>query len=588
MIVSKSFKIFETYVNYIYKKNNTILKSNNKRLFLHLFKSDFIVILAVKITFYLINLASYFFFFKGIYSINEKKQIKIIKFLSIILSPLFIKIDELIYTIIFIQNNEFKEKTSFKNYNKIKKNDYTHIVIGSGPSGSISSYYLNEYFNNKDTLLVERGSGYSTYETKHPSDEFIYKWKNGGVNTSLFSTPIVFSSGECLGGGSEINSGLLHEPDETYLASWNNDFGLKNITKDVLINCLKEVKKICNYSFIEKSYLSSYNFFKKGAETNNYKIEKLPVLEEIKNTKKQKNSMSNTFIKKYLENSGKVLSKFDVKKIYFDNNQWFLDGIKDKKKLTLSCKYLFLCCGSVETNKLLINSKIKTITSPKKYYLHPMIKLIAEFDQDVQIGKENVHPYQVTEFFPKFILGEAASGKRFLKMATIDNTELQKDIEKNWQKMSIYHATLSIGEGNIRKIPFTNSFIKSYKIKETEIDLLIMSYIKLCNILFDGGAKNIYLLNKKIIKVNKDNYQEKIYKLKKIKDYKFSSVHILGGITSGENKNCITDSFGKVNGLKNLYVNDSSLINSKLLKNPQGMVMSIAKNNIDNFIKNSK
>ena len=365
MIVSKSFKIFETYINYIYKKNNTILKSNNKRLFLHLFKSDFVVILAVKITFYLINLVSYFFFFKGIYSINEKKQIKIIKFLSIMLRPLFIKIDELIYTIIFIQNNEFKEKTFFKNYNKIKKNDYTHIVIGSGPSGSISSYYLNEDFNDKDTLLVERGSGYSTYETKHPSDEFIYKWKNGGVNTSLFSTPIVFSSGECLGGGSEINSGLLHEPDETYLASWNNDFGLENITKDILINCLKEVKKICNYSFIEKSYLSSYNFFKKGAETNNYKIEKLPVLEEIKNTKKQKNSMSNTFIKKYLGNSGKVLSKFDVKKIYFNNNQWFLDGIKDKKKLTLSCKYLFLCCGSVETNKLLINSKIKTITSPK-------------------------------------------------------------------------------------------------------------------------------------------------------------------------------------------------------------------------------
>ena len=100
----------------------------------------------------MINLASYFFFFKGIYSINEKKQIKIIKFLSIILSPLFIKIDELIYTIIFIQNNEFKEKTFFKNYNKIKKNDYTHIVIGSGPSGSISSYYLNEYFNKRQRL----------------------------------------------------------------------------------------------------------------------------------------------------------------------------------------------------------------------------------------------------------------------------------------------------------------------------------------------------------------------------------------------------------------------------------------------------
>ena len=28
-----------------------------------------------------------------------------------------------------------------------------------------------------------------------------------------------------------------------------------------------------------------------------------------------------------------------------------------------------------------------------------MIKLIAEFDEEVQSGKENVHSYQVTEFF---------------------------------------------------------------------------------------------------------------------------------------------------------------------------------------------
>ena len=109
--------------------------------------------------------------------------------------------------------------------------------LNSSYQKQINDSQGNEDFNDKDTLLVERGSGYSTYETKHPSDEFIYKWKNGGVNTSLFSTPIVFSSGECLGGGSEINSGLLHEPDETYLASWNNDFGLENITKDILINC---------------------------------------------------------------------------------------------------------------------------------------------------------------------------------------------------------------------------------------------------------------------------------------------------------------------------------------------------------------
>ena len=112
-----------------------------------------------------------------------------------------------------------------------------------------------------------------------------------------------------------------------------------------------------------------------------------------------------------------------------------------------------------------------------------------------------------------------------------------------------------------------------------------MSYINLCKLLFDGGAKNLFTW-KKIINVESNNYESIIRSnFKKINDFKFSSVHILGGITSGENSNTITNSSGELKGQKNLFVNDSSLINNKLLKNPQGLIMSIAKNNIDNFIK---
>ena len=45
-------------------------------------------------------------------------------------------------------------------------------------------------------------------------------WKNGGVNTTLLSKMISFASGSCLGGGSEINSGLYHAPDEAFLKTW--------------------------------------------------------------------------------------------------------------------------------------------------------------------------------------------------------------------------------------------------------------------------------------------------------------------------------------------------------------------------------
>jgi choline dehydrogenase-like flavoprotein len=274
-----------------------------------------------------------------------------------------------------------------------------------------------------------------------------------------------------------------------------------------------------------------------------------------------------------------------VYKIFFKDGIWKIQVIKNKKRFIFYTKYLFLCAGAIETFKILRISNIKVKQNISNYKLHPMIKVIAEFESDVQVGKENVHPYQVTEFFPKFIIGEAASGKRFLKMSVINNNKLFSNVEKNWKKMSIYHVTFSLGLGKVFKIPFYNKFIYSYKIEENDAEILQKGYIQLCQILFAGKAKKINLITKKIQTVNKDNYISKIKNLKSIGDFKISSVHLLGGIGSGEDKDkCAVDSFGKLKGYKNLYINDSSLIDHKLLKNPQGTIMAIAKRNIDSFI----
>ena len=584
MLVSNRFKIFKSYTLYLYSKFPEFNNINIKRIFLHFYKSDFLIIFVSEIFFFIINLFSLIIYRKKFYKINETKNKFLINFVSFFLQPLKKRVDELFLTILNIQDNSFKERTQFEKSDTSINSSYKFIVVGSGPSGSISSYYLNKSFGS--TLLIEKGGNFATYESKHPGDEFLYKWKYGGVNTSLFNTQIVFSSGECLGGGSEINSGLLHEPDENFVKKWIKDYNVKNISYEKLLESLSKVSKICNFSNIDSKNLSSADFFKKGSKLNNFKIEKLNSFQVLSGDKVIKNSMKNTIIKKYLQENGNLLTNFNVKKIHYSNGLWFVDGIKNNKKITFTCEYLFLCCGSIETSKLLISSKIKTVKKPINFFLHPMIKLIVEFNKEVQLGKENVHSYQVTEFFPDYILGEAASGLRFLKMSSLFNLDMQDKINLNWKKMSIYHATFSMGKGRLYKLPFINKYLKLYFIKNSEKEKMISSYINLCKLLFDGGAKNIYLLGKKIENVNNHDYEKIIRSsFKRINDFKFSSVHILGGVTSGENKESIVDSNGKIKGQKNIFVNDSSLINNKLLKNPQGLIMSIAKYNIDNFIK---
>ena len=353
---------------------------------------------------------------------------------------------------------------------------------------------------------------------------------------------------------------------------------------------MSELEKIINFTKeFDKNKTGSHEFFLKGAKEKNYSTEEVPIFQTINDNNKEstKNTMSNSFIKKYLEEGGKLLTKFNVKNIQYVNNKWIVKGKKNTNNVQLKCKYLFLSCGAINTGKLLIRSKIKLKNKVNTFKFHPMIKVIAKFPQKVQEGHENVHPFQITKFYPDFIIGHASSGKRFLNISTHQSKEISNDINKNWNNMSIYHSTFSIGNGNYFKLFFSQKFLTTYSINNKEFDKVKKGLIIMCETLFNGGAEYIYLLNKKIEKVYPNDFKKKILNIKNLRDIKFSSVHILGGINCGENKNCTVNSYGEVFENKDLYINDSSLINANLLKNPQGTIMAITKRNIDNFLNNN-
>ena len=63
------------------------------------------------------------------------------------------------------------------------------------------------------------------------------------------------------------------------------------------------------------------------------------------------------------------------------------------------------------------------------------------------------------------------------------------------------------------------------------------------------------------------------------------TIHLFSSCPMGEDKaKCATDSFGRVNGVKNLYVNDASLLCTAPGVNPQGSIMAIARRNTLKFL----
>ncbi len=576
---SKSFTNF-IIDRYFQKPREDIIK----KIIDHLFNAHYLILVFIKISFFLINLISLFLYRTKLENLSFEKIEKIINFLIKIKITQTDKLLELFHALCSIHiYSEEKEKTIEVDNGSLKKNFFENIVIGSGPGGSITASELLK--NNKDVLIIEKGQWIDHFKLKHPGSELFKKWRYGGLSGALGNIKIQYASGECLGGGSEINSGLYHEPDENFLKDWNEKFQTKDLNLNVLKEFIEESKKKTNVC-LQNSQSPISESIINTAKKNNWKIEEIPRWVTNTNNKFIKKSMTETYLKDYLNDGGKILLNSSAYKLNRNKDIWEVKIITNSNSKILKCKNLFLCCGSIDTISLL--KKNNLINGEGKIYFHPMIKVIGKFPKKINKENMDIIPHQITEFYPKFILGNAASGKQFLKISSFGNTEFYKKIENDWKSMAIFHATFSMGAGKIIRLPFIKDPVIKYDIENSELPKLKEGLTKLCKLLLDSGCDYVFPIMKNSKIINSSNYENYINKINNVKDLSFSSVHILGGAPMGEDKACIVNSYGKLKNSSNLYINDSTLICNKLVKNPQGTIMAIALRNVRNFLKNEK
>jgi len=571
---------FQFILKYHFHDDNNQIK----KLVLHFFKSHFLVILFIRISFFYLNILSLFMYGKKFLKIDFKDLDVILMKIENIKILQSNKIIELFHAITTIHLDGKESKIKIKIDDDLKNGDFfENVVIGSGPGGSITANELNNA--NKKVLLIEKGVWFKHFKLKHPGEEFLGKWKNGGLAAALGNVKIQYASAECFGGGSEINSGLYHEPDEDFLNTWCTEFNTKEISYNDLKFFIDKTKIKTNVSFL-KNYLPITNEIINSSKKNNWKIEEIPRWISEDQGNYHKKSMTESYLDEYLKKNGKVSLNSEVLKIKKKDNLWKIDFIKNNKKISINSKNIFLCCGSIDNIRIL--KKNNLIKKSGKISFHPMIKIIAKFPKKVNKKYMEILTHQITQFFPDFLMGNAASGLPFLKIATQHDKSMYEDVKNDWQNMLIFHSTFSIGSGEVLNIPFLKDPIVNYKIEKKYIKMVKKGLEKLCKLMIDAGCIYIYPIAKKSIKLDKNNYKDYIESLKKITDLNYSTVHIMGGVPMGENYNCLVNSYGKLNNNDNFYINDSSLICNKLLKNPQGTVMAVALRNINNFLLKDK
>ena len=458
------------------------------------------------------------------------------------------------------------------------------VVIGSGPGGSLSAALLSEA--GFEVTLLEKGKHFKLSDVPaFSSEEMNKKYTNGGITLAFGKTKINYVEGSCVGGGSEVNSGLYHRLPEDVLKNWEEKNGL-SFNRETLENYYQTIEKDISVSFSPQKASDISLKLQQGAQKLDWSCIEIPrwYKHNTNTSESTKQSMTETYIPRFLNAGGTLMTETEVLRIKKETSTGVVLKCLEKKAnvFEITADFVFLCAGAIYSPFLLLKSGYKhNVGSTLK--MHPSFKFSALFDQEINSQKAEVSAYQVKEFSPEISFGCSISTPSYISLILNDTNNL--DYLDDWQKMAIYYTMITPeGSGRISKIPFFSSPFISYKLTARDYTMIREGYTKLARLLFEAGATKLFPSVKKNIIIESLKDLKKIDVLNKSL-LNLMTIHLFSSLKMGSaKKNSAVDPNGKLWNSKRIYVCDGSILCDAPSVNPQGSIMVMTMYIINKFI----
>ncbi len=466
------------------------------------------------------------------------------------------------------------------------KKKYKVIVIGSGPGGSMTASILAKH--GVEVLVIERGKGYEQNEVEEfSSEELNQKYRNAGLTAAIGRKALInYAEADCLGGGSEINSGLYHQVPEQIIGEWEKKNRL-SFDRKSLSGAFKEIEQLLNISYLPNNYIDhASNKLKIGSKKLNWSCDEVPRwFSYQKNDSKKgiKYSMSKTLIPKYIKDGAKLINSCEVIRIKKAKNgtNEVLVSI-NKKEVSFFSDYIFLSAGSIYTPFILKKSGFKRNIG-KGLKMHPSFKFTALFNDEVHNETLEVPVYQVKEFSPEITLGCSLSTKPFLGSNLYHTDSI--NLLSSWKKMSNYYSMIRPeGIGNIHYSSIFSDPIVTFNLTHND-KLNIYKSIKLLGkLLFESGAVSLFPSITNFKKINNIRDLDEINRVS-LNRLNLMTIHLFSSVQLGGDPAFFpVNPEGALWQDPSIYVSDGSILPDSPSVNPQATIMALAKINTDIFL----
>ncbi len=470
------------------------------------------------------------------------------------------------------------------------------LIVGSGPGGATTACLLARA--GKDVLLVEEGGHFSVADAAAYSlKEMDLKYRHAGMTVAFGKPTVAYLEACCVGGASEVNAGLYHYPFAEVLENWQAGFQIKEFGLRELEPFFRDGEQDIAVTKMPAGVGPASRKILEGADQLNWKAAEVPrcwkyLKEPSGKTKQVRQSMTETMIPKAIQAGCRLLARTKVRYLKL-NRRAALFAVADsfnsdgqKVRLKIFFKNVFVCAGAIQTPALLRRSGIKRHIGDS-LRMHPAIRVVALFKDQMHDNTEGVPVVQIQEFKPRLTLGGSYSALPHLALWLSGQRDVGKKLSL-WKNMAIFYALIvGTGKGTVRNIPFLEDPWIAMPLTEKDRSAFGDGLFRLGQLLLAAGATEIYspIAGGPSIKNRAD-----LGSLKQVlpqSGVDISTIHLFSSCPMGEDfKQCAVDSFGKVHGFDNVYLNDASILSGAPGANPQALIMAVARRNAQKFLEN--
>lgn len=462
------------------------------------------------------------------------------------------------------------------------------LVVGSGAGGAPTAALLAEA--GIDVLVVEEGDMIRQGDVVPFSlDQMDRQYRAGGVTAAIGRPSIAYTEGCCVGGGTEINSGLYRRPPQLVLDRWRIEHRIADFTSDELYAVCDEVERDLDVQLLPGAASGASEALRRGATRLGWANDEIPrwmTYSSSAAASGRRRSMTETYLPRATKAGARLATGRRVDRLVISGSRAVAAQMSDRagRRSTVRFGDVIVCGGAIQTPALLQRSGLRHRIG-RSLAIHPTVKLTARFDDELNVP-DDVPVHQVTEFAPDLSFGGSASSPGLIALALSDHWARFGDAIEAWRNLAVYYAAItSEGRGRVASVPGWRDPLVTYRLTRSDRDLLGRGLARLALVMLEAGATAVYpsYRGAPIVRGRRDlATMEGTFTVGRAS---VMTVHLCSTVPmGGDPDRSATDSHGLVHGTANVYVNDASLLPDAPGVNPQASVMAVAIRNARRFI----